>query len=220
MKQRLLAECLGTALLLMIVTGSGISGERLALGNPAVALLANSIATGAGLYVLITLCGPISGAHFNPVVTLFFHARGALTRHEASAYVVTQIVGAIGGVWLTHLIYALPLLQVSQKPRSGVAQWISEFVATLLLIAAIHLAQKHVREKTPLVVALLVTAGYWFTSSTFFANPAVSLARMLTDTFVGIRPIDVPGFIGAQFAALVLLIVLRHAHRQKHSRSE
>ncbi|HTH94423.1 MAG TPA: MIP/aquaporin family protein [Rhodocyclaceae bacterium] len=215
MKQKLLAECFGTALLLMIVTGSGISGERLAMGNTAVALLANSIATGAGLYVLITVLSPISGAHFNPVVTLFCHARKALTWHEAGAYIVAQTSGAVIGVWLTHMIYALPLLQISQKPRSGIAQWASEFIATLLLVGTIHLAQKHAREKTPLVVALLVTAGYWFTSSTFFANPAVSIARMLTDTFVGIRPADVPGFICAQFAALTLLLAVVRRHSQQ-----
>lgn len=209
MKQKLLAEFAGTALLLMVVVGSGIYGETLSAGNTAVALLANSIATGAGLYVLITLLGPISGAHFNPAVSLYFRARGELDTQGCAAYIVAQISGGIIGVWLTHFIYALPVLQTSARMRSGLPQWTSEFVATALLLAAIHLALKHAREKIALVVALLVTAGYWFTASTFFANPAVTIARSLSDTFAGIRPADAPGFIIAQLGALLLVLLLR-----------
>ena len=208
MKDKLLAEFAGTALLLMVVVGSGIYGETLSTGNTAVALLANSIATGAGLYVLITLLGPISGAHMNPVVSLFFRLHGDLGTRDCMAYISAQISGGIAGVWLTHLIYAQPILQTSSKVRSGMAQWVSEIVATALLLGAIHLALRHAREKIALVVALLVTAGYWFTSSTFFANPAVTLARSLSDTFAGIRPLDAPGFIAAQLIALALVWVL------------
>ena len=208
MKDKLLAEFAGTALLLMVVVGSGIYGEALSAGNTAVALLANSIATGAGLYVLITLLGPISGAHMNPVVSLFFRLHGDLGTRDCMAYISAQISGGIAGVWLTHLIYAQPILQTSSKVRSGMAQWVSEIVATALLLGAIHLALRHAREKIALVVALLVTAGYWFTSSTFFANPAVTLARSLSDTFAGIRPLDAPGFIAAQLIALALVWVL------------
>lgn len=208
MKARLLAEFAGTALLLMVVVGSGIYGETLSAGNTAVALLANSIATGAGLYVLITLLGPISGAHFNPVVSLYFRARGELDTRACLAYMAAQLIGAVAGTWLTHFIHALPVLQASAKMRSGIALWTSELLATVLLLGAIHLALRHAREKIALVVALLVTAGYWFTSSTFFANPAVTIARSLSDTFAGIRPVDTPGFIAAQLIALALVLLL------------
>lgn len=208
MKHKLLAEFTGTALLLMVVVGSGIYGEMLSAGNTAVALLANSIATGAGLYVLITLLGPISGAHFNPVVSLYFRVRGELGTRGCMAYVAAQISGAIAGVWLTHFIYALPVLQASTKVRSGMPQWVSETLATALLLAAIHLGLRHAREKIALIVALLVTAGYWFTSSTFFANPAVTIARSLSDTFAGISPADAPGFMLAQAIALGILLLL------------
>ena len=206
MKAKLLAEFAGTALLLMVVVGSGIYGETLAAGNAAVALLANSIATGAGLYVLISLLGPISGAHFNPAVSLYFRARGESGTKECAAYVAAQTGGAVAGVWLTHFIFALPVLQTSAKARSGVALWASELLATALLLAAIHLALRHARDRVALIVALLVTAGYWFTSSTFFANPAVTLARALSDTFAGIRPADAPGFIAAQLLALAIVV--------------
>ena len=215
MKHKLLAEFAGTALLLMVVVGSGIYGETLSAGNTAVALLANSIATGAGLYVLITLLGPISGAHFNPAVSLYFRARGELDTQGCGAYIVAQISGGIVGVWLTHFIYALPVLQTSDKVRNGMPQWTSEFVATALLLAAIHLALKHAREKIALVVALLVTAGYWFTASTFFANPAVTIARALSDTFAGIQPADAPGFIAAQLSALLLLLIVLKQSNKK-----
>lgn len=207
MKEKLLAEFAGTALLLMVVVGSGIYGETLSAGNAAVALLANSIATGAGLYVLITLLGPISGAHFNPAVSLYFRACGELDTRGCMAYIAAQISGGIAGVWLTHFIYALPVLQTSAKVRTGWPQWTSEFIAAALLLIAIHLALKHARERIALVVALLVTAGYWFTSSTFFANPAVAIARSLSDTFAGIRPVDAPGFMLAELAALLFVLV-------------
>lgn len=207
MKHKFLAEFAGTALLLMVVVGSGIYGETLSAGNTAVALLANSIATGAGLYVLITLLGPISGAHFNPAVSLFFRLRGELDTRTCMAYIGAQISGGICGVWLTHFIYAMPVLQTSAKVRTGVAQWVSEIVATALLLGAIHLGLRYAREKIALVVALLVTAGYWFTSSTFFANPAVTIARSLSNTFAGIHPADAPGFIAAQAIALALVFL-------------
>jgi len=207
MKQKLLAEFLGTALLLMVVVGSGIYGETLSSGNTAVALLANSIATGAGLYVLITLLGPISGAHFNPIVSLYLRARGELNTRTCAGYTLAQISGGIAGVWLTHYLYALPILQASHKVRTGGTQWTSELVAAALLLLAIKLSLEHAREKVALVVAMLVTAGYWFTSSTFFANPAVTIARALTDTFAGIRPEDIPAFIVAQLLALLLVLM-------------
>lgn len=213
MKEKLLAEFAGTALLLMVVVGSGIYGETLAAGNAAVALLANSIATGAGLYVLISLLGPISGAHFNPAVSLYFRARREIGTKECAAYVAAQTGGAVVGVWLTHFIFALPVLQASAKARTGVALWTSELLATALLLAAIHLALRHARDRIALIVALLVTAGYWFTSSTFFANPAVTLARALSDTFAGIRPADAPGFIAAQLLALAIVVFSSRSRR-------
>jgi glycerol uptake facilitator-like aquaporin len=203
-----LAEFLGTALLLMIVVGSGIYGETLSAGNMAVALLANSLATGAGLYVLITVLSPISGAHLNPVVSLYFFAQKEIDGRDCLTYIAAQIAGGIAGVWLTHYIYALPLLQTSHKVRTGGPQWASELLATALLLGAIHLGLRHARDKIALIVALLVTAGYWFTSSTFFANPAVTIARSLSDTFAGIRPADAPGFIAAQLIALLLVCAL------------
>jgi glycerol uptake facilitator-like aquaporin len=216
---KLLGEFIGTALLLMVVVGSGIYGETLSAGNAAVALLANSIATGAGLYVLITLLGPVSGAHFNPVVSLYFAARGELSRRDCARYAAAQIGGAVAGVWITHFIYAMPVLQASAKARHGIALWTSELIATALLLAAIHLGLRHAREKIALVVALLVTAGYWCTSSTFFANPAVTIARALSDSFAGIRPADAPAFILAQLAALITIcLILRRQETRPVSR--
>jgi glycerol uptake facilitator-like aquaporin len=207
---RLAAEFAGTALLLAIVVGSGIMGETLAGGNAAIALLGNSIATGAGLYVLITVLGPISGAHFNPAVSLTFWCSGELTLGLLAAYVVAQVCGGVIGVWLTHLMFDLPVMQFSSKVRSGVPQWISECLATGVLLATIHLGLRHAAERVPLLVALIVTAGYWFTASTFFANPAVTIARSFSDTFAGIRPADVAGFIAAQLiATLVAWAVVR-----------
>lgn len=201
-------EFIGSALLLAIVTGSGNMGETLGAGNAAVALLGNSIATGCGLYVLITLFGPISGAHFNPVVSLVAWRSKALSLQHLLGYVSAQITGAIAGVWLTHLLFALPIIQVSNKPREGLGIWVSEFVSTLILLGVIHLGVKNAQEKVPMLVAMTVTAGYWFTSSTFFANPAVTLARSLTNTFVGINPADVLGFISAQLVACLMVILI------------
>jgi glycerol uptake facilitator-like aquaporin len=202
-------EYFGTALLLAIVTGSGIMGEALGAGNAAVALLGNSIATGCGLYVLITLLAPISGAHFNPVVSVMFWRAGALNTQTLLGYIAAQIAGAISGVWLTHILFSLPIIQVSTKPRTGLGIWVSEFVATLILLSVTRLGIKYANDKLPMLVALTVTAGYWFTSSTFFANPAVTLARSLTNTFVGIAPADILGFISAQLAAVLLVSFIK-----------
>lgn len=208
MKNKIIAEFFGTALLLAIVTGSGIMGETLGLGNAAVALLGNSIATGCGLFVLITLLGPISGAHFNPVVSLMFWRSGSLETQKLLGYLAAQFSGAIAGVWATHFIFGLEILQTSTKPRNGAGIWLSEFLSTLILLCVIRLGIKYANEKIALLVAMTVTAGYWFTSSTFFANPAVTLARSLTNTFVGIAPADVAGFVLAQVAAVLFVIVL------------
>jgi glycerol uptake facilitator-like aquaporin len=203
-RQRISAEFAGTALLLAIVVGSGIMGETLAGGNAAIALLGNSIATGAGLYVLITVLGPVSGAHFNPAVSLTFWRSGELTLGLLAAYVAAQIFGGIIGVWITHAMFDLPVMQFSAKVRSGIPQWISECLATGVLLGTIHLGIRNAAEKVPLLVALIVTAGYWFTASTFFANPAVTIARAFSNTFAGIQPADVAGFIAAQLAACAI----------------
>ncbi len=208
MKSKIITEFLGTALLLAIVTGSGVMGEALGAGNAAVALLGNSIATGCGLFVLITLLGPISGAHFNPVVSIMFWRTGQLETQKLLAYLAAQFSGAITGVWLTHFIFGLQLLQTSAKPRTGAGIWLSEFLSTLILLAVIRLGLKYANEKIALLVAMTVTAGYWFTSSTFFANPAVTLARSLTNTFVGIAPADVAGFVLAQILAVIIIIII------------
>lgn len=209
MKNKILAEFIGTALLLAIVTGSGIMGVNMGAGNAAVALLGNSIATGCGLYVLITLLAPISGAHFNPVVSVMLWRNGTLSIHGLAGYVAAQIAGAITGVWLTHLMFSLPIIQASTKPRHGLGIWVSEFVATLILLSVIRLGLKYASEKIAMLVALTVTAGYWFTSSTFFANPAVTLARSLTNTFVGIAPADILGFVSAQLLAVILIGLIK-----------
>jgi glycerol uptake facilitator-like aquaporin len=189
------AEALGTALLLAAVVGSGIMGERLADGNDAVALLGNTLATGAALVVLITIFGPLSGAHFNPLVTAMFAARREISWQLACAYMAAQVCGAVLGVWAAHLMFGLPVLQVSAHLRSGPAQVFAEAVATFGLIAAILGSLRFRPEATPWMVGLYIVAAYWFTASTAFANPAVALARSLTDTFAGIAPASVPGFI-------------------------
>ena len=201
-------ELIGTALLLAIVTGSGIMGESLGAGNAAVALLGNSIATGCGLYVLISLLGPISGAHFNPAVSLMFWRMGELNLRTLYVYLCAQISGAIAGVWLTHIMFGLPILQQSDNARNGVGIWLSEFASTLVLLGVIYLGIKAAKDKVAMLVAMTVTAGYWFTSSTFFANPATTIARSLTNTFVGIAPADILGFILAQLLAVFTLILL------------
>lgn len=214
MINKLSTEFFGTALLLAIVTGSGIMGETLSniagAGNAAVALLGNSIATGCGLYVLITLLGPVSGAHFNPVVSAMFWRAGDLDNQTLLGYIAAQIAGAIAGVWLTHIMFGLPILQRSDNARNGLGIWASEFLSTLVLLGVIYLGIKYAKDKVPMLVALTVTAGYWFTSSTFFANPAVTIARCLTNTFVGIAPINVLGFIVAQLLALGVFLLIRH----------
>jgi glycerol uptake facilitator-like aquaporin len=196
--RRLVSEGLGTALLLAIVIGSGIMGDRLAQGNVAIALLANTIATGAGLAVLILTFGTISGAHFNPVVTLSEAWQKNLPVGEVLPYISVQIAGAFAGVACAHLMFGEPVFFASEHARTGAAQWWSEFVATFGLIAVIISCSRSRPAVTPFAVALYITAAYWFTSSTSFANPAVTLARAASNTFAGIRPGDVPGFIGAQ----------------------
>jgi len=202
------AEFVGTALLLAIVAGSGIMGETLANGNAAVALLGNSIATGAGLYVLIVLLGPISGAHFNPVVSVMFWKLGHLNLNKLLAYWVCQFSGAIAGIWVTHLMFGLSILQESTKARTGVGIWVSELISTLVLLSVIRIGDQGAKDRVPMLVALTVTAGYWFTSSTFFANPAVAVARSFTNTFVGITPADVFGFVSAELVAAIVMVLL------------
>lgn len=201
------AEFLGTALLLAIVAGSGIMGETLSSGNAAVAVLGNSIATGAGLYVLIVLLGPISGAHFNPAVSLMFWKLGHLNFKKLITYWACQFSGAITGIWVTHLMFGLPILQESTKVRTGIGIWASELISTLVLLSVIRIGDQAAKEKVPMLVALTVTAGYWFTSSTFFANPAVAVARSLSNTFVGIAPADVLGFVSTELIAALVMVM-------------
>src|SRR5262245_3581019 len=196
--RRSVAEALGTALLLTTVIGSGIMGERLAGGNIAIALLANTLATGAALIALILTFGPISGAHFNPVVTLADAARGDISWRDAHAYIVAQILGAFTGVAVAHLMFAEPAFSISRHARAGTAQIFSEFVATFGLLSVIWGVSRSRKEAVSFAVGAYITAAYWFTASTSFANPAVTLARTLSDTFAGIRPSDAPGFIVAQ----------------------
>lgn len=200
-----LAEFLGTAILLAIVTGSGLMGETLGAGNAAVALLGNSIATGAGLYVLIVLLGPFSGAHFNPVVSLMSWKLGHLNLKKLFGYWICQVTGALCGVWLTHVMFSLTIIQESTKVRNGFGIFISELFSTLVLLAVIRTGEKTSKDKVPMLVSMTVTAGYWFTSSTFFANPAVAFARSFTNTFVGIAPTDVLGFISAELIAAIVM---------------
>jgi glycerol uptake facilitator-like aquaporin len=206
--RRLTAEALGSAFLLAIVIGSGIMGERLAGGNVALALLGNTLATGAGLVVLITILGPVSGAHFNPAVTLCFALRRELRPGLALAYVAAQLVGAVAGVFAAHAMFGEPLLQVSAKLRDGPAQAFSEFVATFGLIATILGSLRFRPDFTPVAVGLYITAAYWFTASTSFANPAVTVARSLSNTFAGIAPSSAPAFVAAQAAGAAIAAVL------------
>ncbi|MFC5576518.1 aquaporin [Lysobacter niabensis] len=198
LRSRLLAEFIGTALLLAAVVGSGIMGVALADGNDAVALLANAGATAGALYVLIVLFGPISGAHFNPAVTLAMRLRGEIGGRDAAAYIAVQVVAAVSGVLLAHAMFELPLLQPGTHTRTGWAQWLSEAVATFGLLLTILLGVRHRPAAIPALVASYIFAAYWFTASTSFANPAVTVARSLTQTFAGIRPGDVAGFVIAQ----------------------
>ncbi len=193
--KRLVAETLGTAFLLAIVIGSGIMGERLAAGNAAVTLLANSLATGCGLFVLILLFSPLSGAHFNPVVTLAAMLQKELPRRDAAGYIVAQFGGAFAGVAAAHLMFGEPLFFASTQVRTGASQWWSEFAATFGLLFVIRGCARTRPESIPFAVAAYITAAYWFTASTSFANPAVTLARAASNTFAGIRPDDVFAFV-------------------------
>jgi len=206
--RRLVAEALGTALLVETVVGSGIMAERLT-GDVALALLGNTLPTGAILVVLITILGPISGAHFNPAVTLVFALKRELPPREALLYIAAQVAGGIAGTVTAHAMFALPLLDASLKIRTGGAQWLAEGVAAFGLIVTILAGIRFERAAVPWLVGLYITAAYWFTSSTSFANPAVAIARSLTNTFSGIRPIDLPGFIAAELcgAAAALLLM-------------
>jgi glycerol uptake facilitator-like aquaporin len=206
--RRAVAEALGTAFLLAAVVGSGIMGERLAGGNVAIALLANTIATGAALVALILTFGPVSGAHFNPAVTLADATQGGLTWREAPVYIAAQILGAFGGVAAAHLMFGEPLFFASRHARAGSAQLFSEFVATFGLLSVIWGCARSRSSAVPFAVGAYITSAYWFTSSTSFANPAVTLARAASDTFAGIRPADAPGFIMAQLAGAMAATLL------------
>ncbi|ESQ85370.1 MIP family protein [Asticcacaulis sp. AC460] len=206
--RKLFAEGLGTALLLAIVVGSGIMGESLAGGNTAIALLGNTLATGAGLVVLITIFGPISGAHFNPVVTLAFAARREIGLKPAIGYILTQVAGAVIGVGMAHAMFGQSIVQVSTKLRDGTSLVFSEGVATFGLIATIFGCIRFKPDFTPVAVGLYITAAYWFTASTSFANPAVTLARSLTETFAGIAPASVSLFVAAQCAGAGLAVII------------
>jgi glycerol uptake facilitator-like aquaporin len=199
--RRIVAEGLGTAFLLMAVVGSGVMAERLAGGNLAVALLANTIATSAALVVLISIFGPVSGAHFNPAVTLYFALRREIGAGTGVAYVATQLAGAVAGVYLAHAMFGMRIMEISGKLRDGPAQVLSEFVATFGLLTTIAGTIRFAPAVTPAMVGLYITAAYWFTASTSFANPAVTVARSLTDSFSGIAPASAPAFIMAQLGA-------------------
>ncbi len=195
---RMTAEFVGTAFLLMAVVGSGIMGERLSGGNLAIALLANTLATGAALVALILTFGPVSGAHFNPAVSLADASRRGMPWRETPAYIIAQLLGAYTGVMSAHAMFSLPLVSASRHNRSGTAQWFSEFIATFGLLSVIWGCSRLRTSVVPFAVGAYITAAYWFTASTSFANPAVTLARAASDTFSGIRPADAPGFIAAQ----------------------
>ncbi|MFI5030416.1 MAG: aquaporin [Reyranellales bacterium] len=199
-----IAEALGTALLLAAVVGSGIMAERLSGGNVGLALLANAIATGGALFALIVMFGPISGAHFNPVVTLALTVRRESPAKWVLPFLAAQIVGAILGVWLAHLMFDLPILQASTKVRAGVGQWAAEATATFGLVLLILIGVRKAPERLPAAVSVYIVGAYWFTASTSFANPAVTIARSLSDTFAGIAPVDAPAFIAAQLVGAAL----------------
>ncbi len=205
--RRLVAEALGTLFLVCTVVGSGIMADALS-DDTAVSLLGNTIPTGAILVVLITMLGPISGAHFNPAVTVAFTLRRAIPAPEAAAYIVVQIAGGFLGAVLAHAMFEMDLIQVSLTERSGPAQWLAEMVATFGLVAAIFAGLRFRPDAVPWLVGLYITAAYWFTASTSFANPAVAIARGFTDTFSGIRPADLPGFVSAEIAGAVLATVV------------
>jgi glycerol uptake facilitator-like aquaporin len=207
LKRRLVAEALGTGLLVATVVGSGIMAESLT-GDVALALLGNTLPTGAILVVLITIFGPISGAHFNPAVSLIFAIKRDLTPRDAALYMAAQVAGGIIGTIIAHAMFALPLLDASLKARTGGAQWLAECVAAFGLVATILAGIRFERASVPWMVGLYITAAYWFTSSTSFANPAVAIARSMTNTFSGIRPLDLPGFIAAELCGAVVALIL------------
>jgi glycerol uptake facilitator-like aquaporin len=207
-QRRLVAELVGTAMLLTAVVGSGIMAERLAGGNQAIALLANTIATGAALVALILTFGPISGGHFNPAVTLADASQGGLAWRDVGAYIAVQVAGAVLGVWVAHAMFGERILMFSTHTRTGPAQVFSEFIATFGLLAVIWGCSRRRSANVPFAVAAYITAAYWFTASTSFANPAVTLARGLTNTFAGIRPADVPGFMVGQLAGAAAATLL------------
>ena len=206
--RRLTAEAIGTAMLLAAVVGSGIMADRLSGGNQAVALLANTIATAAALVALILTFGPLSGAHFNPAVSIADASQGGLPWREVPVYVVAQVCGAVLGVWIAHVMFGERVFMLSLHVRSGPAQMVSELVATFGLLSVIWGCSRRRSDAIPFAVAAYITAAYWFTASTSFANPAVTTARALTDTFAGIRPADVPGFLVAQFAGAAAATLL------------
>ena len=204
MERKLMAEWLGTFSLLATVVGSGIMAERLADGNVAIALLGNTIPTGAILVVLITVFGPISGAHFNPAVTLAFALRGEISIRDSSLYAAAQVIGGIAGVFAAHIMFDNPIIDPSTTDRTGVGQWVGEFVATFGLVGTILACLKARADAVPVAVGLYITAAYWFTSSTSFANPAVTIARGFSDTFAGINPAHIVAFVAVQLIAAAL----------------
>ena len=208
MGRRLVAEWLGTLMLLATVIGSGIMAERLAGGNVALALLGNTIATGAILVVLIWVFGPISGAHFNPAVTIAFLVKGEISSRDAAIFIVVQVLGALVGMLVAHGMFDLALIQESTKVRTGIGQWFAEGVATFGLVATIFGCIRARPDAVAMAVGLYITAGYWFTASTSFANPAVTIARSFTDTFSGIQPADAPAFICMQIVGAILVVLV------------
>lgn len=208
LSRRLAAEALGSFFLFAAVIGSGVMAENLAGGNVALALLANTIATGAILYVLIAMFGPISGAHFNPAVTIAFLLRREIPLRGALLYVLVQIAAGALGAWAVHLMFDLPILQFSTKARAGIGQWSGELIATFGLVLVILTLLRHRPEAIPAGVALYITSAYWFTSSTSFANPAITVVRSFSNTFAGIAPMDVPMFVGAQLAGAACAVLL------------
>jgi glycerol uptake facilitator-like aquaporin len=202
-RQKLFAECLGTALLLAVVIGSGVMGQRLAGGNVAIALLANTLATVGGLYVLIEVFEPVSGAHFNPAVSLVMSLRGVLAKEAVAPYIAAQLLGAALGAWTAHAMFDLSILQVSGRARTGLGQWVAEGVASFGLLLVILRAPAR---RVAAMVAAYIGAAYWFTASTSFANPAAVFGRMLSDTFAGIAPSSAPGFVVAEFVGAALAV--------------
>ncbi|MEO0981835.1 MAG: MIP/aquaporin family protein [Pseudomonadota bacterium] len=206
LSRRLFAEFLGSLMLAGVVVGSGILAHAFSPANDGVALLGNTAATGAILFVLITALGPVSGAHFNPAVTAAFLVRGEIGAGASALYMLVQIAGCIAGAWLAHVMFELPVLQVAETDRSGLPKLVSEAVATFALVFAILATLRTRPEAVPAAVALVITAGYWWTASTSFANPAITISRALSDTFAGVRPADVPGFLIGQFAGALLAV--------------